>query len=100
MASITELRRRAAELSFVGKHRKAAELYEELLDRTPADAQLALKLGESRRRLGDLPGAVAAYDRAAELYPAPGLEGKTAPARPGGAQPAGERAKHTRPPPP
>ena len=72
-----ELRRRAVELAFLGKHRRAARLFEELAERQPRDPQIALKLGELRRKLGDLPGARETTARAALLFAELGLEGKS-----------------------
>jgi tetratricopeptide (TPR) repeat protein len=65
---MTALRRQARDLSLVGKYRKAAQLYEELLQRSPHDAQAALHLAELRRRIGDPSGARSAYQQAIALY--------------------------------
>src|SRR5215831_1253641 len=62
------LRRQARDLSLVGKYRKAAQLYQELLQRSPHDAQAALHLAELRRRIGDPSGARSAYRQAIALY--------------------------------
>jgi tetratricopeptide (TPR) repeat protein len=77
-AQVTELRRRASELAFLGKHRKAVRAYEQLLELSPSNAQVAFKIGELRRKLGDLEGAHTAYERAASLFRVSGLEGKAA----------------------
>src|SRR3989442_818431 len=76
MPRVTELRRRATELAYEGKHKRAAQLYEQILEITPADPQVALRLGEIRRRMGDLPGALVCYERAASLFKTVGLDGK------------------------
>src|SRR5215475_1081128 len=76
MSQVTELRRRASELAFLGKNKKAARLYEQILVLAPSDPQIALKLGETRRKTGDLPGARSAYERAAALFNAIGLDSK------------------------
>jgi predicted TPR repeat methyltransferase len=76
MSQVTVLRRRASELAFLGKNKKAARLYEQILELAPSDPQIALKLGEVRRKTGDLPGAQAAYERAAALFSAIGLDSK------------------------
>src|SRR5215475_9282311 len=54
MSQVTELRRRASELAFLGKNKKAARLYEQILVLAPSDPQIALKLGETRRKTGAL----------------------------------------------
>ena len=76
MSQVTVLRRRASELAFLGKNKKAARLYEQILVLAPSDPQIALKLGETRRKTGDLTGAQAAYERAAALFNAIGLDSK------------------------
>ena len=74
--SIGELKRMASGLAYAGKHKKAAHIYEQILKLAPSDAQVALKLAETRRRLGDLPAAQRAFERAATLFKAAGLDGK------------------------
>lgn len=76
MSQVTVLRRRASELAFLGKSKKAAQLYEQILELAPNDPQIALKLGEMRRKMGELPGAQAAYERAAALFSSIGLDSK------------------------
>jgi predicted TPR repeat methyltransferase len=78
---VTELRRRASEYAFLGKHRKAARLYEAILQLAPSDPQIALRLGEQRRKFGDHTGAQAAFERAAALFRAVGLDTKAAAAQ-------------------
>ena len=75
MSVTLELRRRATALAFQGQHRKAAQLYEEILEVDP-DAQVALRLAELRRKVGDILGAQDAYIRAARLFDALGMSGK------------------------
>ena len=74
--SIGELKRLAAGLAYAGKHKKAAQIYERILKLAPSDAQISLKLAETRRRLGDLPAARTEFERAASLFRAAGLDGK------------------------
>ena len=72
----TELRRQARDLALVGKYRKAAQLYQQLLERSPRDAQAALRLAEMRRRIGDPSGARSAYQQAIALYLDAGWDSK------------------------
>ena len=81
MANLARLRREANELEIAGKHRHAAELYQEILKQVPDDAHTLLKLAEIRRHDGDLSAAAAAYRRVADLYDADGKEGKADAAR-------------------
>src|SRR5262245_4617461 len=74
--SVGELKRLASGLAYAGKHKKAAQIYERILKLTPSDAQVALKLAETRRRLGDLQAAQTEFERAATLFKAAGLDGK------------------------
>ena len=69
---LPNLRRQAAELAIGGEHREAAQLYARLLERAPFDGEVALRLGEQRRRIGDLSGAMSAFEQAAELFDAEG----------------------------
>jgi len=74
--NVGELKRYAAGLAYAGKHKKAAQIYERILKLSPLDAQVALKLAETRRRLGDLPAARSGFEKAAALFQAAGLHGK------------------------
>ncbi|HJZ87773.1 MAG TPA: tetratricopeptide repeat protein [Polyangia bacterium] len=73
---MTKLRRLATELAFAGKHKKAADLYEHILQLSPTDGQIALRLAEARRRSGEVERALEAYERAAVLFRSLGLDGK------------------------
>ena len=68
MEKTSELRRRAADLAYQGQHREAVRIYELILNSPDADGEIALRLGSLRRKLGDLSGALAAFERAAELF--------------------------------
>ncbi len=68
MERIPELRRRAADLAYYGRHREAVRIYEQILKSPAPDGEIALRLGTLRRKLGDLSGARAAFDRAADLF--------------------------------
>src|SRR5438132_13141597 len=48
------LRNRAVERAFVGKHGEAAKIYERILKEIPFDGHIALRIGELRRKSGDL----------------------------------------------
>jgi thioredoxin-like negative regulator of GroEL len=68
-----ELRGQAADLALAGKHAQAARLYAELLQQTP-EGEIALRLGEQRRRCGDLRGAMAALRQAITSFECEGRE--------------------------
>ena len=72
METISELRRRAADLAYQGKHREAAGIYEQMLKHPSPDGEIALRLGSLLRKLGDPAGARAAFERAVELFGAVG----------------------------
>jgi CRP-like cAMP-binding protein len=73
MADLRSTKDRAAELAAKGKLDKAAELYREVLRADPRDVSSQQKLGDVLRRLGDVPGAVAAYRAVADRYARDGL---------------------------
>lgn len=64
----SQLRHRAAELAIAGKHEESARLYQLILDHSAGNGDIALHLAEERRRSGDLPGAISAFERAACLF--------------------------------
>jgi tetratricopeptide (TPR) repeat protein len=59
----------ANELINAGHYAEAAQMYEQLLARSPQDAALHYNLGNARFVQGDLAAALAAYQRAASLAP-------------------------------
>jgi tetratricopeptide (TPR) repeat protein len=59
----------ANELVNAGHYAEAAQMYEQLLARSPQDAALHYNLGNARFVQGALPAALAAYERAASLAP-------------------------------
>src|SRR5207245_10086895 len=78
METISELRRKAAELVYSGKDRDAARIYEQILKTRAPDGEIALRLGSLRRRLRDLVGALASFELAAELWSGSGRFGQAA----------------------
>ena len=66
--AVAELRRSARDMTLRGKYRKAAGLYEQLLEHNSGDAQCVLRLAELRRKIGDQGGARVAYQLAISLY--------------------------------
>jgi tetratricopeptide (TPR) repeat protein len=60
-----------AELNLgLGNGRRGAELLDQAARQRPGEFRVWLTLGKVRHDLGDLPGAVAAYEKASELKPA------------------------------
>jgi hypothetical protein len=57
----------------VGEHQQAAALYQQLVERDPANPALWLSLGHLRNTTGDLPASVAAYRQAASIKPDAGV---------------------------
>jgi tetratricopeptide (TPR) repeat protein len=74
---VAKLRRQAVSLSVAGRHKEAAQVIERALQLAPDDAPLALRLADTRRRIGDIPGAIDAYARAAALFKAAGHDHKS-----------------------
>ncbi len=52
-----------------GFHQAAAEIYEQILERAPFWAMAWFELGQAREKLGDRPGAIAAFESAAARDP-------------------------------
>ena len=69
-----QLRQQADELALRCEHRAAAELYEEILLHDPGDGRVAVKLGDARRQLSELEPAARAYEHAARVFAADGME--------------------------
>jgi hypothetical protein len=67
------LREDAANAVARGKHAVALELYTELEQLEPAAPLWPKRIGEAHRRLGDMAGAIAAFERAIDKYVADGL---------------------------
>ena len=63
-----EIRRRAAELALAGRHSDAACLYAELVEHGSAVGEIALRLGEERRRCGNLEAARSAFEKAVAYF--------------------------------
>src|SRR5207247_1872945 len=72
----TTLRRHARDLAYAGKHRKAAEVYQQALEGRSADASCTLRLAEAHRRSGDVGAARRAYRRAIALFLECGFDAK------------------------
>ena len=68
MADLAVLRRRANELGLAGKHEKAARLYEVILRANPRDPQIAMRLGQTRRKTGEYALAARCYEHAASMF--------------------------------
>jgi predicted TPR repeat methyltransferase len=68
METISELRRKAAELAGAGKQRNAAQLYEQILRSPDRDGDTALRLGALQRKFHDVAAAVASFELAGKLF--------------------------------
>lgn len=73
-----DIRRRAAELALAGRHFAAACLYAELLAHGVRDGEIALRLGEQRRRCGDVAGARLAFQQAVVCFACEGRDEQAA----------------------
>ena len=68
-----QLREEAASAVARGKLEDALELYAELESLEPAAAAWPKRVGETQRRLGDIPAAILAFERAVDKYVRDGL---------------------------
>ena len=68
-----QLREEAASAVARGKLEDALELYVELESLEPAAAAWPKRVGETQRRLGDIPAAIRAFERAVDKYVRDGL---------------------------
>ena len=57
-------------------YRSALRLYQRLAELEPTEPDWAHRLGELARRLGDIPAALSAFEKARSLYAVRGLERK------------------------
>ena len=75
MTELHKLKDRALDASSRGLHRKAAEIYTEIVSREPG-ADWRMRAGEAARRAGLLPLAIEHFTVAAEAYAGEGFPQK------------------------